>query len=233
MKKNLFPKKALACYCILSLVCLFVEIKSVEAQNANLPDKKFKTGIYLNLEQLLNNDPISFATLGSFSDDCIPKYIKSTLIDYKRDSTEINVNMKKTRCQRIFFFSFADNLVPYYRGSSGQWIIFGHISIIYIHNPRVFNGVVPDHHKDYDPMNGWEPWQFKQYFVNGPSNDFYLLDFTSGRIRKFNNKKLSSFLKADLSLYQEYQKLKNPIRKEKAFEFIQRFNDKYPIFSTK
>jgi hypothetical protein len=232
MKKNLFPKKALACYCILSLICLFAEVKSVKAQNANLPAIKFKTGIYLSLEQLINNDPIPVATLMSFSDDCIPKNIKSTLIDYKRDHSEINANMKKARCQRIFFFSFADNLVPYYRGSSGQWITFGRISIITIYTAKVYRGVVHDHYKEYDPMNGWERWPFKDNFVNGPSLDIYLLDLNSWKAIKFNSKKLSSMFKTDPDIYQEFTSLKKHDRKEKALDFIQRYNDRYPIFST-
>jgi hypothetical protein len=215
--------------CIIILITLIVGTNNAPAQVKYQPERKFKNGIYLNFEQVLNNTPVPQTKLTGFNNFYLPK----TLIDNKLDSLDNNGNKKRIRCPKIFFFGFNGNLTPYFRGNSGKWIIFGRISIFSVHIDRLFRGYITDHFKEYDPMYNLEVWRTKQYAVNKQSyEDIYLLDFNSGKVVKFNYEKLTSILKTDLNLYQEYINLNRPTRKGKAIDFITKFNFKYPIYST-
>jgi hypothetical protein len=215
--------------CIFILMSLFVGINNTPAQVKYSAEIKFKDGIYLNYKQVLSNAPFPKTKLAGIKDFYLPK----PLIDNKLDSLDINGEKRRIRCPKIFFFGFRGNLIPFYRGIQGKWIIFGQISIFSIHVDRLFRGSIPGHYKEYDPMYNLDVYRTKQDVVNkNSSDDTYLIDFSSGKVVLFNHEKLAHFLKSDLSLYQEYQNLKNPIKKEKAIDFIQRFNAKYPIFTT-
>jgi hypothetical protein len=59
----------------------------------------------------------------------------------------------------------------------------------------------------------------------------YLLDFKTGRVYEYYRKNFEKLLKnADLELYSEYSMLSNSQKKKMMFIYLNKVNEKHPVY---
>lgn len=225
---------------LLGLLILLLPLQVLVAQETEevtmvrySPDFKFKDGLYLNIDDLRNNDPIPLARivtdLGSYNKDFINEMYSSAKIVLYDDYS-------------IKRFIYTKNLWGYAEGGrlyimvGGQFqriSITGSISLFIasettnvktrfprdtsIH-ARTTGDLYRSHHKRY-------------YYapVTGQGGE-YLFDFESNSLSVYSAEVLEKLLVRDAELFTEYASLKKREQKKRMSEFIRRYNQNHPLF---
>jgi hypothetical protein len=190
---------------------------------AQIPDKhsvRFKEGIYLNFEQVKNNNPI-------------PKVQIRTTLDY----SDISFFDELTQQEHIVFY---DNLGNSKTVKTDQ--IWGYCNkgtlFINIHNQ--FNripvlGMISHFTAQYTYTEYRSPYSYSYYdrYTNTSQNKTelrqYLLDFKTGEVYEFHHKSVEALLSDDPELMEEYSSLSGRKKKKMKFFYIRKYNEKHPI----
>jgi hypothetical protein len=228
--KILLSKVASKSFLIVTLVYFIINQSNLIAQSNDQPAIKFKDGVYLDFEQVLNNSPIPVSNLSISKNYYDIGSTIGAILDNKLDSIDKVGNRGKVNCYRIFGFALNERLIVCHRGLPLGGDILGRISLLSVYINKVFRGSVPTGGvSKNDPSYGSASWNFEHDYFNGPHHEKDLLDFNKGKIIKFTYRKLLAIFKEDPEIYNEYINLKRSDRQERTMEFVQKFNLKHPI----
>ena len=204
---------------------LYGQIDSIKKVPYN-QDFRFKEGIYLNFEQVKNNNPISKSRV-------------ITNIDFNDPQFFDNVLSSQT-------FSFYDQLglkrdvtVNAVWGYSKNGLIFVRMEkvfnrVSYIGSISHFIATITSYNsRNYDPYY-YNPY----YYYRGgnmpssyTSNEMrqFILDFDSGKIMDYDQDSLEVLLMKDPGLYDEYMALSKKKKSQLKFVYIRKFNERNPL----
>ena len=188
------------------------------------PAFKFTDGIFLNFQQVKNNNPIPksqiLTTIDYNSFDFYDKLFENKFITIY-DNLGIQ---KKITARKIWGFSDKGILYINVNDEFNRIPVFGSISH-FIADKTV---------QEYDPYR----YNNSYYYYHDPYSTKtvmmqYLLDFETGKIYDFTVKSVELIISKDPELYDEFSKLGNRKRKKLKFLYIRKYNQKYPVYFPK
>jgi hypothetical protein len=211
------------------------------------PDFRFKDGIYLNFDELKENDPIPKAKLLTSVDynsrDFFKHLFESNKI-YFYDNMGIRQEVDKDK-----IWGYARNGVVYVQvqGNFNRVTFIGNIchfvADITTYDNHYYNNYYPYGYYDpyYSPYYGYgnyyspyySPYYYSPYGqTNAPRTELkqYIIDFETGKILDFDVDNTELLLMKDSELYEEYVQLSNKKKKDLMFVYIRKFNEKNPLY---
>jgi hypothetical protein len=190
------------------------------------PDFKFKEGLYVNFDQVKNNNPI-------------PKYKIISSVDYNNPqffeaiSTESSVSYyddlgirQDVTLKSIWGYSKNGMLFVRMGDAFNKINIIGSIchyaANITVQNPR-----------SYDPYY-YNPYYSSRYYGASPSYSTtemrqFIMDFETGKIYDYEVDKLEVLLMKDPELHDEYMGFSKKKREQFKFLYIRKFNERNPL----
>lgn len=205
---------------------------------------RFKDGIYLNFEQVRNNNPIPKAKLLTSVDYNDREFFKRLLeMDKIYFYDEMGVRQEVTKTD---LWGYARNGVIYVQvqGNFNRVTFVGNIchfvADITTYDNRYYNNPYgyydPYYYPYYGYGNYYSPYYSPYYYPYGqqsmPRTELkqYLIDFESGKILEFDVQNTELLLMKDNQLYEEYVQLSNRKKKDLMFVYIRKFNEKNPLY---
>ena len=197
------------------------------------PEFKFKEGIFLNFDQVKQNNPIpksSIITTVPYDDpdffDLVLKEKKIQVFDMLGSKQDIpvkniwgfsrngvlyvNINDGSYRVTIIgsichFVASLTTYNSPY---SSYPYYAYSYPYYSYPYSPY------------YSPYSGTQTSEMRQY----------LLDFKTGNIMEYDEESVELLLMTDPELHDEFSALSNKKKKQLKFLYIRKFNERNPLY---
>ncbi len=188
------------------------------------PAFKFTDGIFLNFQQVKDNNPIPksqiLTTIDYNSFDFYDRLLENKFITLY-DNLGIQ---KKIAVDKIWGFSDKGILYINVNDEFNRIPVFGSISH-FIANKTV---------QEYDPYR----YNNSYYYYNDPYSTKtvmvqYLLDFETGKLYDFTVGSVEKIISKDPELYEEFSKLGNRKKKKLKFLYIRKYNQKYPVYFPK
>ena len=198
------------------------------------PGFKFKDGLYLNIDDVKNNDPIPLARivtdLGSYNKDFVDEMIGSDRIILHDDYGIRRFIYKK----HIWGYAENGRLYIMAGGQFQRIIIQGSITL--------FTASATTHVKTkFSPSDTslnytttedlYRTHNRKYYYANvtGESKE-YLFDIVSNTLAEYTVEVLEKLLLRDFELFTEYEALRKKDKKDRMAEFIRRYNENNPLY---
>ena len=192
------------------------------------PEFKFKDGIFLNHQQVKDNNPIPksrILTQVDFSDrDFYNKVLENkTLLFYD------HLGMKQeVRTDQIWGYSRNGILFVALDDKYHRITIVGRIchfvATITTYDTRYYD---PYYYNPYDYYyrNGGYP-------TNSQSSEMrqYLLDFENGKIYNYEVESLEVLLMLDPELHDEFSQLRKKQKRQQKFLYLRKFNERNPLY---
>jgi hypothetical protein len=208
------------------------------------PEFKFKDGIYLNFEQVKNNNPIPKAKLLTSVDYNDREFFKSLMeMDKIYFYDEMGVRQEVTRTD---LWGYSRNGVIYVQvqGNFNRITFVGNIchfvADITTYDNRYYNSPYGYYDPYYSPYYGYgnyyspyySPYSYPYGQPSVPRTELkqYIIDFESGKILEFDVQNTELVLMKDNQLYEEYVQLSNKKKKDLMFVYIRKFNEKNPLY---
>ena len=229
---------------ILPVLGLLIFLHPLQLSHAQEPEEpamvqysseyKFKDGLYLNIDDVRNNDPIPLGRvvtdLNNYNKDFFDEMIiREEIILYDENGVRASLPTKD-----IWGYAKNGRLYIMLGGKFQRLIIEGSIShFIASSTTYVKTKIGP---KDtvmyysttedlYRKMNG------KYYYANvSTEGKMSLFDFESNTLTGYNEENLGKLLEIDSILSSEYEPLRKREKKNRMAEFIRRYNDNHPLF---
>ncbi len=190
------------------------------------PEFKFNEGIFLNFEQVRNNQPVAksriLADVG-FDD---PHFYDRVLED-KKISFYDNYGVKQEISTRNIW-GYSRNGVLYININAGYYriTIVGAICH-FVANLTTYSN---DYYTSPYPYYNYGYPYGRQ--ASHPTTEMrqYLLDFSTGRIMEYDIASVEVLLMKDPELYDEFMALRNKKKKQLKFLYIRKFNERNPLY---
>lgn len=200
------------------------------------PDFRFTDGIYLNFDQVKENDPISKAKLltsANYNDrDFFDKVLANDKI-YFYDNLGVRQEVGKSS-----IWGFARNGVLYIQVQAN----FNRIT--FVGSICHFVADITTYDYRYSPYGYYNPYSYNSYY--SPYGSFYspygqttvarnelkqyVIEFETGKMLDYDVESLEILLMSDPELYDQFIKLTSKQKKEQMFVFIRKFNEKNPLY---
>lgn len=221
---------------VLTGISLFLSGQCQEKDTANMirytPDFKFLDGIFLNFEQVRNNEPLLksriLTTIDYNDEGFFERLLRENKVSfYDELGTKQDVPVSK-------IWGYARNGILYIKVGTE----FNRITFI----GRIchFIGNVSNYSSRYnDPYmnNYYNPYAYNSYIYGTPYNQVetkemqqFLLDFATGKVMEFDVKSMEALLVTDPQLYDEFSALSGRKQKQLKFLYLRKFNEKHPLY---
>ena len=188
------------------------------------PDFQFKEGVYVNFEQVKNNNPIPKSRIISDSDYNDPDFFNKVLSARKVYFYDNVGNRNSIDVSKLW--GYCRNGFIYVQMESGFFRItlIGAISH-FIANHTYYSSSYPYAYNYYTDPYGTSPY-------SQPSTEVrqYILDFNTGRILDYNEESVGILLMQDPELHDEYMSLKKKKMRQMKFMYIRKYNEKHPLY---
>ncbi|MCF6183658.1 MAG: hypothetical protein L3J56_03355 [Bacteroidales bacterium] len=216
---------------ILSTIVLFSVILTF-SQTGNIrkdkvkytPAFKFKDGIFLNFQQVKDNNPV-------------PKSQILTTIDYNAFDFYNKLFQNK-------YITIYDNLGIQKKINTSRIWGFSNRGVLFINLNDEFNRIPVfgsiSHFTANKTIQEYDPYRYNNsyYYYNDSYSEKtvlmqYLLDFETGKIYDFNVKSVEAVISKDPELYEEFSKLSKRKKNKLKFVYIRKYNQKHPVYFPK
>ena len=198
------------------------------------PGFELKDGLYLNIDDVKNNDPIPLARivtdLGSYNKDFINEmYTSEKIILYDDYGIQRFIYTK-----HIWGYAESGRLYIMAGGQFQRIIIQGSISLFTAsettHMKTKFSP--GDSSLNYTTTEDLYRSHNRKYYyayVTGERKE-YLFDIESNTLAAYTIEVLEKLLLRDFELFSEYTSLRKREKKESMAEFIRRYNQNHPLY---
>jgi hypothetical protein len=192
------------------------------------PEYKFKEGIFLNFQQVRDNDPIPksrILTNVDFSD----REFYTKVLDSKVLIFYDHFGMKQeVRTDRLWGFSRNGILYISLNDKHHRITIVGNIchfvATVTTYDARYYD---PYYYNPYDYY-----YRYGGYPMNTSSNEMrqFLLDFESGKVYDYDYQALEVLLMKDPELHDEFTQLRKKKKRQLKFLYLRKFNERNPLY---
>jgi hypothetical protein len=198
---------------------------------------KFKDGLYLNIDDVRNNDPIPLGRvvtdLNKYNKDFFDEMIiKEEIILYDENGVRVSVPTKD-----IWGYAKNGRLYIMLGGKFQRLIIEGSIShFISSATTYVKTKIGPKDTVMYYTTTEdlYRSINRKYYYANvSTEGKMSLFDFESNILTNYNEDNLGKLLERDSIISSEYESLRKREKKKRMSEFIRRYNANHPLFFPK
>jgi len=195
------------------------------------PEFRFNNGIFLNFNQVRENNPIPATRIHSTMDPYDLDFYKSLIgqdkiIYYDQFGAQNEVNT-----QNIWGFAQDGKLYINYNGEFNRIPIVGKIGH-FIADITVVESHYDPFYRDYYDYYYRNSYYNRAYPQTTRSKEMrqYLVNFDSGKVMPYDLDEVKAILMDDLELYDEFSDLRKRKQKELMFFFIRRYNEKNPLY---
>jgi len=213
-------------------------LNAQETEEVNMvrysPDFKFKDGLYLNIDDVRNNDPIPLARivtdLGAYNKDFVNEmYSSAKIILYDDYAIQRYIYTKN-----IWGYAESGRLYIMVGGQFQKITIQGSISLFIASETTHLKTKVPSRDTSKNSATSQDLYRahYKPYYyapVTGQRGE-YLFDFESNSLSVYTVEVFEKLLVRDAGLFTEYADLKKREQKKRIPEFIRRYNQKHPLY---
>lgn len=207
------------------------------------PDFRFRDGVYVNFDQVKQNNPIPKARLLTSTDYNDKEFFKKLLesekiyyydgmgvrqeIDvdniwgYARNGV-IYIQVQKNFNRITFVGSICHFVADVTTYDSRYYSPYGSYYDPYYYSPYSYGNYYSPYGSYYSPYNrsNMSRSEIKQY----------LIDFEDGKTVEFDQKNTELLLMKDSEIYEEFVRLPRKDRKNLMFVYIRKFNEKNPLY---
>ena len=204
-----------------------------QADSSNMvkysPDFKFEEGIYLNFEQVKNNDPLPksriISTVNYNDPDFFDKLLEHESIFYYDNIG----NKKELKTRQIWGYS--RNGFVYIKMPDG----FFRITLIgtVCHFVATETTYISTYNSPYTYNSYSDP--YGMHSTTQPTTEMrqYILDFNTGRVMDYTEEALDVIFMEDSKIHDEYSSLNKKKRKQMKFYYMRKYNEANPLFFPK
>jgi hypothetical protein len=239
-------KKTFGIYIFNVLIITILSVVSASGQDNGdkikyTPEFRFNDGIYLNFDEVKENNPISKAKLLTSADyndrDFFTKVLSAEKI-YFYDEMGIRQEVEKSK---IWGFSRNGVIYVMIQGIPNRITFVGNIchfvADVTTYDNRNNNYYSPYGYYDpyyYSPYSYYGGYPYGSYYT--PSHTArtelkqYVFDFETGKVLDFTVDNVELLLMKDQSVYDEYVQLPSAKKKELMIVYIRKFNEKNPLY---
>lgn len=198
------------------------------------PDYVFKDGLYLNIDDVRNNDPIPLARIVSdrYPYDEVFFYeliIKKEIILYDDAGVRASVKTKD-----IWGYVLHGRLYIMVGGRFQRIHLYGSISHFVAsettNEKKYF--AEEDTSTRYTTTQDLYQRFYRRYYYRSltAEGEICLFDFESNTLAKYDPAALGKLLERDSLLFSEYKLLRRREKKNRMAEFIRRYNESHPLY---
>lgn len=224
---------------LLIIVAAVNTTASAQTDSANqiryTPEFRFKEGIFLNFEQVRQNNPVpksSIITTVAYDD---PDFFERVLNEKKIQVFDNLGSRQEVPVKNLWGFS--RNGVLYININEGNYriTIIGNICHFVASLTTYYNSnhaYSPYYSYGY-PYSGYYPYSpYYSPYASTPSSEMkqYLLDFKTGNVLEYNVASVELLLMTDPELHDEFAALSNKKQKQMKFLYIRKFNERNPLY---
>jgi hypothetical protein len=245
MKRN----KAILIAVLIGLLPLSDVLAQLEPERITKyePGFRFTDGIYVNFDQVKENDPIPKAKLLTSADyndrDFFKKVFESDNI-YFYDVMGVRQEIPK---KSIWGFSRNGVLYIQVEGEFNRVTFVGSICHFVADVTTYDSNYYGNSPYGYDPF--YSPYGYGGYGGYGsygmyspygmpyqpsqmPRSEMkqFLIDFETGKVHDYTPKSVTLLLMKDPELHEEYVRLNRSKQKQLMFVYVRKFNEKYPLY---
>lgn len=195
------------------------------------PAFKFTDGIFINIQQVKENNPIKKTQIVTNIDYKSFDFFEQ-LFEEKNIKVYDNIGtLKELNPEKIWGFSDRGVLYININGSYNRIPVFG--NICHFIADKTFVDYNPVYYNSYG-RNNFQNSNFRQDNYNTKTVMVqYLLDFETGKIYEFTYKSVEKLIIKDVELYEEFSKLSKRKKKKLKFLYIRKYNKKHPVYFNK
>jgi len=224
-------------YCKYSMVVIFVIFSLLTNSQVDTsmfirytPEFRFTEGIYLNFEQVKNNNPVLKERLETTADynslDFFVKVIEEKKIVYYDD----RALKQEIETDKIWGYCRLGALFIRYNDDFNRIPIVGSIAHFVSEYALRYNN------RYYDPYNSSrDPFYYDPYHGASSTQEMreYIIEFSTGNVMDFDRNSLKIILMKDTSLYDEFNNLSKRKQKKMLFYYLRKFNERNPLLIPK
>lgn len=208
------------------------------------PDFRFNDGIFVNFDQVKNNNPISKAKIVTSADynarDFFAQIFESDAL-YFYDAMGVRQELDKGS---IWGYSRNGILYIQEQGKFHRITFVGSLCHFVAdittqdrrYNNSPYNYYSPYGYSPYSSYNSYSPYGYSPYSpVTTSRNELrqYVIEFESGRKVEYDIKNVEVLLMKDPVIYDEYVRLSRKKKKQMLFFYIRKFNENNPLYIPK
>jgi hypothetical protein len=225
---------------VLGLLICQCPFQVLDAQEPEKPamiqfssEYRFKDGLYLNIDDVRNNDPIPLGRvvtdLNNYNKDFFDEMIiREEIILYDENGVRASVPTKN-----IWGYAQNGRLYIMLGGKFQRIIIEGSISHFIASATTYMKTFRPDDtSRYYTTTEDLYRSINRKYFYDNVSTEgnMSLFDFESNVLTGYNEDNLGKLLERDSILSSEYESLRKREKKKNMAAFIRRYNDRHPLY---
>ncbi len=192
-------------------------------------DFKFKEGIYINFDQVKENDPIPKSRILT-SVDYDDQYFFDHLQDQKKIYYYDKIGTKhELVVKNLWGYSRNGFLYININGNFFRITYIGKICHFVATQTTYMNSYNNPYYNNYY----YSPYQYNPQTYQTTEMRQYLLDFETGKVYDYNDESIEILLMKDPELYDEYMALRKKKKKQLKFLYIRKFNEQNPLYFPK
>lgn len=232
-------------FAIMLMAYLFLPVAFSQQDTTGMvrytPDFRFKDGFYVNFEQVKNNDPIPKAKIVTSTDYNSRDFFKNVLDNetiYFFDALGIR---KEIEISSLWGYSRNGILYRQLQGNFHRITFVGqlcHFVADITTYDRNYSGSPygyydPYYYSRYNPYSYYSPYgYYSPYRSNTARSELkqYLIEFETGRQVEYDAKNVEVLIMKDPELYDEFIRLSRKKKKQLAFYYIRKYNEKHPLY---
>jgi hypothetical protein len=210
------------------------------------PDFRFKDGIYLDFEQVKNNNPIPKSKILTSADynarDFFSQIFENDKL-YFYDAMGVRQEINK---EDVWGYSRNGILYIQVQSNFNRITYVGSIchfvADITTYDRRYYGSPYNYYSPYYSPYsysNYYNPYYSPYYMPYRPTsiskNELvqYMIEFETGKVIEYDIKNIEIMLMKDPELHAEFAGLSRKKKKQMMFLYLRKFNEKYPIYIPK
>jgi len=181
----------------------------------------FKDGIYINIEQILSNNPIPKSNLIVQIDKNSPDFYDLLIEENKIDFINENGIKTTVEAKNIWGFGNSGRLFKYWELNPTPIPIIGSIGHF------LGTNIITEYNSYSDPfMYSTQPGTRKE-------TKQYIIDFSTGECYEFTTKNIDPIFAKDEKLYLEWSNLSRKKKKNLIFVYLRKYNESNPLMLKK
>jgi len=197
------------------------------------PEFQFTSGLYLNFNQVRDNNPTPSVRIISSDDPQDFNFYRNLVKNKKIGYFDEIGAQQEISTSAIWGYCQDGKIYIQYNGEFNRVPIIGHVCH-FIADVTVIDTRYDPYYSDYYNSGYYNPYNSyysRPYNRTTKTREMrqYLIDFESGKVMDFDRESVQVILMQDPELYDEFMKVKKRQQNDLLFFFLRRLNEKYPV----
>jgi len=194
------------------------------------PEFQFSSGLYLNFNQVRENNPIPSVRIISNDDPLDFNFYRNLVKNKKLGYFDELGAQQEISTANIWGYCQDGKIYIQYNGEFNRIPIIGRVCH-FIADITVIDTHYDPYYSDYYNSGYYNPYYSRPYNRTTKTSEMrqYLIDFETGKVLNFDRESVQVMLMRDPGLYDEFMKVKKRQQNDLLFFFLRRLNEKYPV----